>query len=97
MTPAVCVSALSVARCPVVATWHAAGALRWNAAAVHFWGFLLDRIDYRIGVLLPPSADAGGREDRVVFVGRHDPRKGLPVLLRAWPALRRRTGARLRL
>ena len=27
MTPAICVSALAVARCPIVATWHAAGAL----------------------------------------------------------------------
>src|SRR4029450_6897482 len=34
--------------------------------------------------------------DRILFVGRHDARKGLPVLLRAWPEIRRRTGARLR-
>ena len=33
----------------------------------------------------------------IVFIGRHDTRKGLPVLLRAWPEIRRRTGARLRL
>ena len=32
-----------------------------------------------------------------MFIGRHDPRKGMPVLLRAWPDIRRRTGARLRL
>jgi len=49
------------------------------------------------GVLIPPHADAGGRENRIVFVGRHDPRKGMPVLLRAWPEIHRRTGARLRL
>jgi phosphatidylinositol alpha-mannosyltransferase len=49
------------------------------------------------GVLIPPAADAGGRRDQVVFVGRHEPRKGLHVLLRAWPELRRRTGLRLRL
>jgi phosphatidyl-myo-inositol alpha-mannosyltransferase len=49
------------------------------------------------GVLIPEEADAGGRENRIVFVGRHDPRKGMPVLLRAWPEIRRRTGARLRL
>jgi phosphatidylinositol alpha-mannosyltransferase len=49
------------------------------------------------GTLIPPYADPGGRENRVVFAGRHDPRKGLPVLLRAWPAIHRRTGARLRL
>jgi phosphatidylinositol alpha-mannosyltransferase len=49
------------------------------------------------GVLIPPTADPGGREHRVVFVGRHDPRKGLPVLLKAWPEIHRRTGARLRI
>jgi phosphatidyl-myo-inositol alpha-mannosyltransferase len=55
--------------------------------------------DYEIvpnGVLIPPAADPAGREHRVVFVGRQEARKGLPVLLRAWPELRRRTGARLR-
>ncbi len=49
------------------------------------------------GVLIPEEAEAGGREHRVVFVGRHDPRKGMPVLLRAWPEIHRRTGARLRI
>jgi phosphatidylinositol alpha-mannosyltransferase len=49
------------------------------------------------GVLTPPEADPAGREHRIVFVGRHDRRKGLPVLLRAWPEIRRRTGATLRL
>src|SRR5204863_2712878 len=44
-----------------------------------------------------PKADPGGRDERLVFVGRHDQRKGLHVLLRAWPELRRRTGLRLRL
>jgi phosphatidylinositol alpha-mannosyltransferase len=48
------------------------------------------------GVLIPERAEAGGRDNTVVFVGRHDPRKGLPVLLRAWPEIHRRTGARLR-
>jgi phosphatidylinositol alpha-mannosyltransferase len=47
------------------------------------------------GVLIPEGADAGGREHTVVFAGRHEPRKGLHVLLRAWPEIRRRTGARL--
>jgi phosphatidylinositol alpha-mannosyltransferase len=120
MTPAVCVAAVALAPCPVVATWHAAGPLRWNRAAVHFWGFLMNRVDYRIavseqarqsvehvlpgrfdvipnGALIPPHADPGGREHRIVFAGRHDPRKGLPVLLEAWPEIRRRTGARLRI
>ena len=31
-----------------------------------------------------------------MFAGRQEPRKGLHVLLRAWPDVRRRTGARLR-
>ena len=56
--------------------------------------------DYEVipnGVLIPPAADPGEREHRVVFIGRHDSRKGLPVLLRAWPELHRRTGLRLRL
>jgi phosphatidylinositol alpha-mannosyltransferase len=48
-------------------------------------------------VLIPPEADPSGREDRILFVGRHDARKGLPVLLRAWPEIRRRTGATLRI
>jgi phosphatidyl-myo-inositol alpha-mannosyltransferase len=47
------------------------------------------------GVLLPDEAPAGDREHRVVFVGRHDSRKGLPVLLRAWPEIHRRSGLRL--
>jgi phosphatidyl-myo-inositol alpha-mannosyltransferase len=56
--------------------------------------------DYEIvpnGVLIPPAADSGGREHRIVFAGRHERRKGLHVLLRAWPEIRRRTGAELRL
>jgi phosphatidylinositol alpha-mannosyltransferase len=55
--------------------------------------------DYEIvpnGVLIPPHADSGGREHRVVFAGRHENRKGLHVLLQAWPEIRRRTGATLR-
>jgi phosphatidylinositol alpha-mannosyltransferase len=119
MAPAVCVAAMAYAPCPIVATWHAAGPLRWNRGAVHFWGFLMDRVDYRIavseqarrsvertlpgpfevipnGALIPPHAAPGGREHRVVFVGRHDPRKGLPALVSAWPEIHRRTGARLR-
>jgi phosphatidyl-myo-inositol alpha-mannosyltransferase len=56
--------------------------------------------DYEIvpnGVLVPPHADPGGREQRIVFAGRQEPRKGLQVLLRAWPDIRARTGARLRI
>ena len=47
------------------------------------------------GVLIPDEAQPGGREHTIVFAGRHEPRKGLHVLLRAWPEIRRRTGARL--
>ena len=121
MTPAICVATLALAPCPVVATWHAAGRIGWMRYGLPFWGFLLDRIDYRIavseearlsiqqwlpawdfevipnGVLIPPAADPGGRENHVVFIGRHDRRKGMPVLIRAWPDVHRRTGARLRL
>jgi phosphatidyl-myo-inositol alpha-mannosyltransferase len=47
------------------------------------------------GVLIPDEAVPSGRDHTVVFAGRHEPRKGLQVLLRAWPEIRRRTGARL--
>ena len=56
--------------------------------------------DYEIvpnGVLIPPEADPAARENRVVFAGRHEGRKGLHVLLRAWPEIRARTGATLRI
>jgi phosphatidyl-myo-inositol alpha-mannosyltransferase len=118
MTPAICVAALSLARIPMVATFHASGNLGWMRIAKPTWGFLADRLDHRIavseqaresqrrwlpgdyeiipnGVLIPPEADAGGREHRVVFAGRQEPRKGLQILLRAWPEIRKRTGARL--
>lgn len=49
------------------------------------------------GVLVPPHADPAHREHTVVFAGRHEPRKGLQVLLRAWPEIRARTGARLKI
>jgi phosphatidylinositol alpha-mannosyltransferase len=120
MTPAICVATLALARCPLVATWHAAGELGWMTAGMWFWGFLMERIDGRIavsqqaaasaarwvgpefeiipnGVVVPPRADPANRDHHVVFIGRHDARKGLPVLLRAWPEIRRRSGARLRL
>jgi len=56
--------------------------------------------DYEIlpnGVLIPAHADPGNRRHRIVFAGRHEARKGLQVLLQAWPEIRRRTGAELRL
>jgi phosphatidylinositol alpha-mannosyltransferase len=49
------------------------------------------------GVLIPPAADPADRENTIVFIGRHDSRKGMPILLRAWPEVHRLTGARLRL
>ena len=51
--------------------------------------------DYELipnGVLVPDEADPGSRDERIVFVGRQEPRKGLQVLLRAWPEIHRRTG-----
>jgi phosphatidylinositol alpha-mannosyltransferase len=56
--------------------------------------------EYRVipnGVLIPEEADPADRDHAVVFVGRHDPRKGLPTLLRAWPRIHEATGARLRI
>ena len=55
--------------------------------------------EYRLipnGVRLPERFELDGRHPHVVFVGRHEHRKGLAVLLRAWPTIRNRTGARLR-
>ena len=49
------------------------------------------------GVLVPSEYDAGHRERTVVFIGRNEPRKGLAVLLQAWPEVAARTGARLRI
>jgi phosphatidylinositol alpha-mannosyltransferase len=118
MTPTICLSALILARTPLVATFHASGELGWMRYGRPVWGFLIDRIDHRIavseraresqrrwlpgeyevipnGVLVPDAAPAGGREHRVVFAGRQEPRKGLQVLLRAWPEIHRRTGLRL--
>jgi len=119
MTPTPGVAALAMARCPIVATFHASGELSWLKLAKPLWGFLMDRIDHRIavseparesaaryfpgdydlvpnGVLVPEHAEPGGRKEQIVFAGRQEPRKGLQVLLRAWPEIRRRTGARLR-
>jgi phosphatidylinositol alpha-mannosyltransferase len=48
------------------------------------------------GVLIPPEANPGDRAHRILFVGRQEARKGLPVMLQAWPEVHRRTGARLR-
>jgi phosphatidylinositol alpha-mannosyltransferase len=119
MTPAIGTAALALAKCPIVATFHASGELRWLDVGMPIWGFLLDRIDHYLvvsergreanvrkypadyevipnGVELPPEPDPRRRENRVAFIGRHEPRKGLHVLLRAWPEVHAQTGARLR-
>jgi phosphatidyl-myo-inositol alpha-mannosyltransferase len=49
------------------------------------------------GVALPEGVTLDGRLHQVIFLGRGEARKGLDVLLRAWPRVRARTGARLRL
>ena len=120
MTPTVCVATLAYAKCATVTTHHASGDLGWLRYGIHFWGFLMDRVDARIavsptaaesanrwlpadyrivpnGVLVPGDAEPAERDHTIVFVGRHDPRKGLAVLLRAWPRIHAETGARLRL
>jgi phosphatidyl-myo-inositol alpha-mannosyltransferase len=48
------------------------------------------------GIVLPVRSDAGNRDGNVVFIGRNEQRKGLQVLLSAWPRVAERTGARLR-
>jgi len=50
------------------------------------------------GVAVPDQLSRWeSRRNHVVFIGRHEPRKGLEVLLRAWPDVARGTGARLRI
>lgn len=118
MTPAICVITLILARTPMVGTFHASGDLGWMRFGTPVWGFLPERLDYRIavserarasqerwlpgeyevvpnGVLVPDSAPVGGREHRIVFAGRQESRKGLQVLLAAWPDIHRRSGLRL--
>jgi phosphatidyl-myo-inositol alpha-mannosyltransferase len=118
MTPAICTATLALARCPLVATFHASGELGWLRLGKPVWGFLLERLDHRIavseqarasvarhfpgeyeivpnGTVVPDEVDPSGREHRVVFVGRQEPRKGLHVLLLAWPEIHRQTGVRL--
>ena len=49
------------------------------------------------GVLIPDEVEPAGRDHTLTFAGRQETRKGLQVLLRAWPEIRRRTGARLQI
>lgn len=49
------------------------------------------------GIVVGPEPTLGNREHVALFVGRHEPRKGLHVLLRAWPEIAEQTGARLRI
>jgi phosphatidylinositol alpha-mannosyltransferase len=48
------------------------------------------------GIFLPERFDPAGRNGNVVFIGRNEKRKGLEVLLRAWPEVTAKTSARLR-
>jgi phosphatidylinositol alpha-mannosyltransferase len=50
MTPTICLSALILARTPIVATFHASGDLGWMKGGKPLWGFLIERIDHRIAV-----------------------------------------------
>ncbi len=120
MTPVTCISVLTMATAPIVATHHASGELGYMKLALPAWKFLASRIDVRLavserardsaarwlpgdyeivpnGVLIPDAVTPGGREHTVTFAGRHESRKGLHVLLRAWPEIHRRTGARLQI
>ena len=58
LTPTLCIATLAMARCPVVATFHASGELGWSKLAMPIWGFLFDRIDVRIAVSEQARASA---------------------------------------
>ena len=122
MTPTPAVAALAVARCPLVATFHASGELGWLQARASRCGGSCSTGsttgspspsrrasrppagfpgDYELvpnGVLIPERGRSrrAARTRSSSSAGR-SPRKGLHVLLRAWPEIHRRTGARLRL
>lgn len=115
--PAVGAAATMMAKVPVVATFHAAGAasafyLRWRPLAERILASITLRIvvsdtarqtvigefpgEYRVipnGIEIERYAAARGGEKvrgRVLFIGRPEPRKGLPALLEAFEGLRRR-------
>lgn len=113
MIPAVSLTALLVARAPLVGTFHMyAETPRWYRPFAPLCRWALERLDARIAVseaarwhvartcpgdyrVIPNGIDVrrfacsehpAGRA-RVVFVGRAEPRKGLPVLLDAFARL----------
>src|ERR671934_2316505 len=56
MTPAICIAALALGHVPMVATFHANGALGWMKVGKPLWGFLADRLDARVAGS-PPAAE----------------------------------------
>ena len=58
MTPAICVACSRSREAPIVATHHASGDLGWMRGGMHFWGFLMDRVDQRIAVSEQARASA---------------------------------------
>jgi phosphatidylinositol alpha-mannosyltransferase len=113
--PAVGAAATMMAKAPVVATFHAAGAAaafyyRWKPLAERILSSITIRIvvsetarqtvigfspgEYRVipnGIEIERYADArqGAKvPGRILFIGRPEPRKGLPALLEAFQGLR---------
>ena len=85
MTPNICVATLAVARCPLVATWHAAGELGWMKVGLPMWGFLIDRIDERIAVSEQARVSAGAGQCRARSVHRLEYRVPCDTFQGAWP------------
>ncbi len=115
--PSVGAAATMMAKVPVVATFHAAGAasavyMRWQPLAERILASIAVRIvvsetarqtvigfspgEYRVipnGIEIERYAPARGGDKvpgRILFIGRPEPRKGLPALLEAFEGLRRR-------
>jgi phosphatidylinositol alpha-mannosyltransferase len=115
--PAVGAAATMMAKAPVVATFHAAGAAsafyeRWRPLAERILSSITINIvvsetarqtiiphwpgEYRVipnGIEVDSYSPAvGGKKvpRRILFIGRPEPRKGLPALLEAFQGLRKR-------